>query len=452
MIPKKGEIKRGNVELPPVRGYRTCGYAAGSRAACSCSLIAWDTMGHADSYLLALVVIAFAIEYSASGFAPRATFGATIRLQIQHEARKTNLCHHNHHLSLRDAAHQSTLVRRDGIALFSHPMDATDKNNNNKTRIWRRYVAMMRPVTILQAVGAFLVGYLVILSSQQSKLHVRTAIDLSPLSIISAAISIYLSYGVGMAINDVADRDIDSLHDAKRGRSLASNSISMKEGRIFCAVLMMVSVAFAFLAERWCLVGSNAIGHGAFPQCNNFVGWTIINLALMAAYAAGAQKVFLLKNILCGMFAISPLIGAAILGKMQLQSTVGNGIAAKLYQLAAIGFPLQVSREVLKDCEDTEIDRGVKQTLPLVIGISNAKRIAYALVAIVNAGMIMSKYYWKMFASHPPVYAVSVAVGTTMCIAASMLPLEKGQRVLKMSIYVLLAGMISGLLLQSITI
>jgi len=401
-------------------------------------------MGHADSYLFALVVIAFATEYSVSGFAPRATFGATIRLQIQHEARKTNICHH-------DAAHQCTLVRRDGIALFSHPADATDNNNNNKTRIWRRYVAMMRPVTILQAVDAFLVGYLVILSSQQSKLR-RTAVDLSPLSIIYAAISIYLSYGVGMAMNDIADRDIDSLHDAKRGRSLASNSISMKEGRIFCVVLVMLSVAFAFLAERWCSVGSTEIGHGAFPQCNNFVGWTIVNLALMAAYAAGAQKVFLLKNILCGMFAISPLIGAATLGKMQLQSTMGNDIAAKLYQLGAIGFPLQVSREVLKDCEDTEIDRGVKQTLPLVIGISNAKRVAYALVAIVNAGMIFSKYYWNMFASHPPVYAVSVAVGTPMCIAARMLPLEKGQRVLKKSIYVLLTGMISGLLLQSITI
>ena len=408
-------------------------------------------MGHAESYLLALVVIAFATEYSASGFAPRATFGATLRLQIQHETRKANRRHHNHHLSLRDTAHQSTLERRDGIALFSHPADATDKNNNNKTRIWRRYVAMMRPVTILQAVGAFLVGYLVILSSQQSKLR-RTAVDLSPLSIISAAISIYLSYGFGMAMNDIADRDIDSLHDAKRGRSLASNSISMKEGRIFCVVLVMLSVAFAFLAERCCLVGSTENVHGAFPQCNNFVGWTIVNLALMAAYAAGAQKVFLLKNILCGMFAISPLIGAATLGKMQLQSTMGNDIAAKLYQLGAIGFPLQVSREVLKDCEDTEIDRGVKQTLPLVIGISNAKRVAYALVAIVNAMMIFSKYYWNMFASHPPVYAVSVAVGTTMCIAASMLPLEKGQRVLKKSIYVLLAGMISGLLLQSITI
>ena len=196
--------------------------------------------GHADLYLLALVVIAFAAEFSVSGFAPRATFGATIRLQFQHEARKTNLCQ----LPLRDAAHQCRLVRSDGIALLSQPVDATDTNNNTKTRIWRKYVAMMRPVTILQAVGAFLVGYLVILSSQQSKLR-RFAVDLSPLSIISAVLSIYLSYGAGMAMNDVADRDIDSLHDAKRGRSMASNSISMKEGRMFCAVLGMLSVAFA---------------------------------------------------------------------------------------------------------------------------------------------------------------------------------------------------------------
>ena len=300
---------------------------------------------------------------------------------------------------------------------------------------------MMRPITILQAVGAFLVGYLVA-SSPSRRQGVPRPTLFPPSSIVLAAASVYLSYGAGMAMNDVADRDVDAMHDAKRDRSLASGSIAMRGGRAFCAALAISSVALASLA---------ACGNDCGTCGNNFVGWTVANLALMAAYAAGAQRLFLVKNLLCGAFAISPLIGAATLtgGMQSMNGAGGDGAAvARLLQLAAIGFPLQVSREVLKDCEDTEVDRGVKRTLPLVVGIPNARRVAYALVAVVNAGMILSRDYWKMFASHPPVYATSVAVGTPMCIAASLLPLERGQRVLKKSIYVFLAGMISGLLLQ----
>ena len=66
------------------------------------------------------------------------------------------------------------------------------------------------------------------------------------------------------------------------------------------------------------------------------------------------QKIFMLKNIICGFLAVSPLIGASLLGSnmQQQQLMVGTtDITKKLYQLAAIGFPLQVSREILKDIE-----------------------------------------------------------------------------------------------------
>ena len=181
----------------------------------------------------------------------------------------------------------------------------------------------------------------------------------------------------------------------------------------------------------------------------SFVGWTILNLLLMVSYALGMQKIFLVKNMLCGFFAISPLaVGASLVGDMQL---MGKDVTSKLYQLAAVGFPLQISREILKDMEDVEVDRGEKQTLPLVIGEKKSKRIAYGLVAMVNGGMLFSPYYWKIFASNPPDYAISVALGIPMCIVASRLPLVKGQKLLKKSIYVLLSGMISGLLIQSLS-
>ena len=179
--------------------------------------------------------------------------------------------------------------------------------------------------------------------------------------------------------------------------------------------------------------------------------WTILNLILMAGYAFGMQRILLIKNIICGLLAISPLIGASLLTLTikQQQFGLGSDITNKLYQLAAIGFPLQVSREILKDIEDVEVDRGQKQTLPLLIGDTNSKRIAYGLVYIINGALLFSPYYWNMFASEPPLYALSMAIGTPMCIIASLLSLSKGERLLKKSIYVLLAGMISSLLLQS---
>jgi len=210
-------------------------------------------------------------------------------------------------------------------------------------------------------------------------------------------------------------------------------------------VISLISIAFAQIANS---MSSSSLVPAAAVGGFGFVGWTILNLVLMAGYALGMQKIFLVKNILCGFFAISPLVGASLLGNA-MQFLGNNAIAMKLYQLAAIGFPLQISREILKDIEDVEVDRGEKQTLPLVIGDTNSKRIAYGLVGVVNGAMILSPYYWKMFASTPPLYAISVAIGTPMCVVANRLPLVKGQKLLKKSIYVLLSGMISGLLLQS---
>ena len=170
----------------------------------------------------------------------------------------------------------------------------------------------------------------------------------------------------------------------------------------------------------------------------------------MLSYALGMQRIFLIKNIICGFLAVSPLIGSAslLLGN-DMHMMMGTDITSKLYQLAVIGFPLQVSREILKDIEDIEVDCGTKQTLPLVIGKTKSKRLAYGIVAIINGVLLFSPYYWKMFASTIPVYAISIVVGVPMCIKASILPLEEGQRLLKKSIYVLLFGMIMGLMMQT---
>eukprot|EP00577_Skeletonema_sp_RCC1716_P021071 CAMPEP_0113391218 /NCGR_PEP_ID=MMETSP0013_2-20120614/10588_1 /TAXON_ID=2843 ORGANISM="Skeletonema costatum, Strain 1716" /NCGR_SAMPLE_ID=MMETSP0013_2 /ASSEMBLY_ACC=CAM_ASM_000158 /LENGTH=290 /DNA_ID=CAMNT_0000274437 /DNA_START=236 /DNA_END=1107 /DNA_ORIENTATION=- /assembly_acc=CAM_ASM_000158 len=289
---------------------------------------------------------------------------------------------------------------------------------------------MMRPVTIIQAVGAFLVGRLVILTSSaaSSSLIIKEVPD-----ILTASISIYLSYGAGMAMNDCADVAIDSVHEDKQHRSVASETVSMRNASLFCVALSILSLIFSFRASC--------------TGCNGFPLWSFFNLTVMALYALGLQRIFLVKNLMCGYLAIAPLIGASLLGGGA--SNLGGDVAGKLYKLALIGFPLQVAREILKDIEDVKVDEGTKKTLPLVIGERKSKWIAYSLVAVVNGTMLLSPYFWTMFKSTPNVYALSVVIGTPMCICASVLPLSEGQKMLKKSIYVLLLGMITALLNQA---
>lgn len=334
--------------------------------------------------------------------------------------------------------------------------------NNALVACIRDYISILRPATILQAVGALLVGYLAI----QPKSSISTL--MTP-SIAFAAPSVYLSYGAGMAVNDVVDASIDAgsrikdqnatkdggrdnkLHWDKAERPLASGRISQRVGWAYCSVL---SAGALWLAGR---ASSTIVG----SRNNRFVWWTAGNSAIMLGYALGLQRILLIKNIVCGWLAISPLIGAACLvAENDSAGVLGwSGLASlrmpnipvisKLYMLAAVGFPMQVAREILKDIEDVEMDQGNKRTLPMVIGKSASKRFSYSLVASVIAIMVLTPYYWKLFESHPlPVYPIGVLIGFPMCIRSSQLSLRDGHQLLKKSIYVLLASMIGALLLQ----
>jgi 4-hydroxybenzoate polyprenyltransferase len=315
----------------------------------------------------------------------------------------------------------------------------TESNNiiNNTTPIGsifnsiKDYLSLMRPITIIQAVGAYIVGILVILRHNRafSCADGGQTIQNNVLQLLASSLSIYLSYGAGMAMNDCTDATLDKLHDDKCDRAIASGRISGRNGWMFCWMLSILSMIFA-------RISTNGI---------HFMAWNGFNLLLMAGYALGLQKIFLVKNFICGWLAVSPLVGASLFSGMSSNSST---TIHKLYQLAAIGFPLQVAREILKDIQDVESDRGNKDTLPLYIGEINSKRIAYGIVGLINIAMITLPYYWNMFASKPRVYAISLLVGVPMCVRASMLPILEGQVMLKKSISVLLLGMIGGLLLQ----
>ena len=306
----------------------------------------------------------------------------------------------------------------------SEPQAPLTTKSKINTNVFLDYINAIRPTTCTQAVGALVVGYLALMSGQAD-------VRLQTPSMLSASLSVYLSYGAGMVMNDAVDVDSDALHTSKSNRPIASGRISKAAAWTYCAALSVVSLALG-----------QGIGW-------TYEVWTLINLAVMLGYALGLQRILLVKNILCAFLAISPLIGASILTAERStapSNAIGNLALSKLLRLGAVGFPMHLSREIIKDIEDMDIDRGNKMTLPLAIGRENSHRIAFAIVGCVCGAMIFTPLYWPMFASRYPIYPLSVAIGLPMCFRASFLPLSEGQRLLKKSIYVLLAGMIGGLL------
>ena len=248
-----------------------------------------------------------------------------------------------------------------------HQVALTTKSKSN-ANIFLDYVNAIRPTTCIQAVGALIVGYLALMSGQRD-VRIQTP------TILSASLSVYLSYGAGMVMNDAVDLDYDSLHASKSDRPIASGRISKAAAWAYCTVLCLISLA---------------LGLGVGLQYNL---WTLANLAVMSGYALGLQRVLLLKNILCAFLAISPLIGAWILTFGGTTTpTISSLALSKLVRLPAVGFPMHLSREILKDIEDIETDRGNKVTLPLVIGGGNSHRIAFGIVGCVCGAMILRHF------------------------------------------------------------
>lgn len=283
--------------------------------------------------------------------------------------------------------------------------DASPSETHGNVSIVSDYVNLIRPITLVQAVGAFVVGCL---STQATPT-------------IQSALSIYLSFGAGMVMNDIVDTHLDKMHVDKKNRAIASGRITERQGWLFSLVLSLVSCL---------LVASN-------PK---FLLFTVSNLMIMQSYAMRLQKVFVAKNIMVGYLGISPLIGAVLVDpNVKGLSSVAVG---RLIRLAAVGMSVGVAREILKDIEDTRVDKaGGKATLANVCGPKVSHRIAYGIVWTTCAVMILPTFR-NMFSG--PFYVLSWLIGTNMILKASMLPVSLGQRLLKKSIYVLLGGMVAG--------
>ena len=165
----------------------------------------------------------------------------------------------------------------------------------------------------------------------------------------------------GNTLNDIADISIDKI--SKPHKPIPSGNITVESAKkvaygfaLLSAVLM--SSAIPFIADPLPLVGI----------------WTIAAL-LMYTYDSGPKT----KDMgLIGNIAISLMVGAVIVFGAASVSKANTEI---VLFASVVAFFANLAREIIKDCEDMESDEG-RNTLPMRIGLMNARAVAYVFVLL----------------------------------------------------------------------
>lgn len=182
--------------------------------------------------------------------------------------------------------------------------------------------------------------------------------------------------GAGNAMNDIKDAAIDKL--AHPARPLPSGRITEDEARRFVMVLWLISVA--------------SMLYGALSlQTQNADWWPLVTIyifavVLMLTYDLGPETK---SKGLVGNISISLMV-AAVIGYGA--ATIGS-INGLVFWVAMVVFFTNLAREVIKDCQDMLADEGERETLPMKIGVENARMAAYVMIM---AGLVCLYIpYWQ---------------------------------------------------------
>jgi len=212
------------------------------------------------------------------------------------------------------------------------------------------FVRILRPLNCAMAAMAVLVGYLISIN------HI--ALDYSIFSILNLQLAIsmiaaFMVCGAGQAINDFFDIEIDKKKNPQK--PIPSGKISPKNALYFSLALFLLAniIAFFFLNEMAVFISA---------------GFSI----LLIVYSAFLSKMKYFGNwIVAGGTSFTLIFGAAI-----------NEINSAVILLSVSALLANVCREIIKDFEDLETDRGFKTSLPMIAKKENVQEAVFAIYAI----------------------------------------------------------------------
>lgn len=231
---------------------------------------------------------------------------------------------------------------------------------------------------------------------------------------VSLSMSIVVMFtGAGNALNDYFDREVDKV--AHPERPIPMGLVAPMTALYLSVVLFSATVAVSVFVNLW----SFAI--------------VVSSIVFMVAY-----ETLLKAEGLAGNLVISWLTGALFL--FGGASVDGMDVA---WILAALAFLATLGREIVKDVQDIEGDRGSRTTLPMRIGVRKAGAVASAAFALAVALSPLPYLLELLSVWYVPVVAVADAM-FIYCAAVHFADPKRGQTVAKLAMLVALAAFLIG--------
>lgn len=231
---------------------------------------------------------------------------------------------------------------------------------------------------------------------------------------IAFSIAVVASFtAAGNSYNDYFDRETDKV--AHPERPIPSGTVTPYGAALVAVVLFAVSLGLSFFVN----LGAVLI--------------VITSVLVMVGY-----EMLLKAEGLGGNLAISWLTGALFL--------FGGAAVERLelaWILAALAFLATLGREIVKDIQDIEGDRGTRRTLPMRIGIRNAGIVGstsfVAAVALSPLPYLLDLLSWW----YVPVVLAADAIFIYCALIHFSSP-ERGQKVAKLAMFVALIAFLAG--------
>ncbi len=244
---------------------------------------------------------------------------------------------------------------------------------------------------------------------------INTAPDFAVKIALSMAVVVSFT-AAGNSLNDYYDRETDKV--AHPERPIPSGKVHPGTARVLSIVLFCVSVALSLPVGPWS------------------VAIVLASIAIMVGYER-----YLKAEGLAGNLAISWLTGALFL--------FGGAAVGRLglaWLLAALAFLATLGREIVKDIQDIEGDRGSRRTLPMRMGVKRAGYTGSAAFITAVALSPLAYLQGRLSVWYVPVVAIADGIFIYCALVHFRNP-ENGQKVAKLGMLVaLLAFFLGGVL------
>jgi geranylgeranylglycerol-phosphate geranylgeranyltransferase len=271
----------------------------------------------------------------------------------------------------------------------------------------RYYIQLIRPLNCTMAAFAVVIGARI-----ASKMFLIEEVFI-------ASLVAFLVAGAGFVINDYFDFEIDKIN--RPSRPLPSGRVPLRTAYIYALSLFSIGVLLAVFINIYALF------------------LAVINSLLLYAYAWRIKKGGgIEKNLTVSYLVASPfLFGGIAVGKPYVTL-----ILVLLAGLANTG------REIIKDIEDYEGDRGFVETLPMQVGFVRSAQLAAFFISL---ALIISPlpYISGIFGAG---YLLTVALADALflftvanfLVGVSIKNAAKAQRRIKMAMLLALLAFLLG--------